>query len=498
MLFRSFVAVLVGVLVSFANAEDRPNFIVLISDDISYDDLGCYGSPNGRTPNIDALVGEGIKFTNAFLTASSCSPSRSSILTGRYPHNNGDAAELHRPISAHIPAVSSLLRDSGYYAALAGKNHMTWKKARAGQKAPSDAFDKIYPAKSKGNSGGHGNWINAIDECPEGKPFFLWLAALDAHRAWDGDKEWDESKYGPKHDPKTVVLPPALLDQPGTRSDFASYLNEVTRFDWFVGEVVAHLKEKALFENTQIFVIADNGRPFPRAKTRLHDDGMKTYFITSGPAVKKSNVESDSLISVIDIAPTLCEMAGIEISPTFQGRSLLPVLSDPEAKIREFAFSEHNWHDYEALGRSVRDGRFLYIINERPQFALQGPADSVKSQSFQDLLGAHQSSQELTPIQQDVFLAPRPEVELYDAERDPHQINNLAGNPEFESVERRLAAALSYWRDKTADSTPDEISSDYFHNETGNRLPIKPADFQRPPPGADKGADKVNDEGIRS
>ncbi|MDF1816014.1 MAG: sulfatase [Verrucomicrobiales bacterium] len=496
-MFRSSVfALLLTVLHAVSSAAEKPNFIVLIADDISYDDIGCYGSLNGRTPHLDSLAKEGLKFTNAILTASSCSPSRCSILTGRYPHNNGEAAELHRPIAWHIPSVSGMLRDAGYYAALAGKNHMTWSDAPEGEKAPTQAFDKIYGTKVPGNSGGHGNWIKAIDECPEEKPFFLWLAALDAHRAWDGDGEWDESKFGPKHNPDTVILPPALLDRPETRTDFASYLNEVTRFDWYVGEVVRHLKENGTFSNTQIFVIADNGRPFPRAKTRLHDDGMKTYFITTGPAVKKTGETSSSLISVIDIAPTVCEMAGIENTPTLQGRSLLPVLQNPTEQIRPYAFSEHNWHDYEALGRSVRDGKYLYIINDRTESAWQGPADSVKSASFQDLLSANRSAELLTPLQQDIFQAPRPKTELYDTSGDPHQIDNLSGNATYESVEKRLAEALSFWRKETGDSSPDEISKDFFDRETGDRLKMLRKDYQRPPPGADRKADRSNADGL--
>jgi N-sulfoglucosamine sulfohydrolase len=477
-------------------AAERPNFVLLIADDISFDDLGCYGSIDSRTPHIDALAKDGIQFTNAYLTASSCSPSRSSIITGRYPHNNGEAAELHRSISSHIPSFPGALRDAGYYTALAGKDHMSWLPATEGQTAPTEPFVKKYGPKVKGNSGGHGNWITALAECPKDKPFFLWLAALDAHRPWDADAEWDEAEYGPKHRPDELTLPPAFADTPTTRDDFASYLNEVTRFDHFVGKVVDQLKADGNFENTYLFLLADNGRAFPRAKTRLQDDGMKTYFIVSGPGVKSPGAICRSLVSVIDIAPTVAEFAGIEALPTFQGRSLAPVYADVTATIRPFAFSEHNWHDYEAHGRSVRDGRWLYIHNSRPLLASQGPADSVKSATFQDLLAAAASSEPLTPIQADVLLAPRPETELYDTQGDPYQISNLAGNPTYGAIEEKLAEVLANWTDKTGDSVPEEISKDSFDRKTGNSLKLKPNDFHRPPPGSDRGADKVNADGL--
>lgn len=485
-----------GLCAAFAQADDRPNFVLLIADDIGYDDFGCYGSLDARTPNIDSLAGEGLLFTNAYLTASSCSPSRSSIITGRYPHNNGDASELHRPISWHIPSMTGLLRDEGYYTALAGKDHMTWHPAPKGETAPTDAFEKRYSPKVKGNSGGHGNWITAIDERPADKPFFLWLAALDAHRAWDGPKEWNEEKYGPLYDPIELTLPPAFVDTPETRQDFADYLSEVTRFDYFVGEVVDHLKSEGLFENTYLFVLTDNGRPFPRAKTRLHDDGMKTYFIVTGPAIADPGSRCRSLISVIDIAPTVAELAGMEKSETFQGRSITQAFTDPDAEIRPFAFSEHNWHDYEAHGRSVRDGRWLYILNSRPHLAQQGPADSVGSPTFQDILAASESSEPLTPIQADVLLAPRPSEELYDASGDPHQVQNLAQDPAYESIKNNLIYVLDQWMMKTGDSIPKEISLDGFDRRTGKKTFNSREDYQRPPAGAENNADNVNAEGL--
>ncbi|MCB1205686.1 MAG: sulfatase-like hydrolase/transferase, partial [Verrucomicrobiae bacterium] len=310
-----------AVFLASASAEEkRPNFIVLIADDISHDDLGCYGSPNGRTPRLDELATRGMRFTNAYLTASSCSPSRSSILTGRYPHNNGEAAELHRPISWHLPSIAGILREAGYHTALAGKNHMTWKAPPEGKQAPAEPWTRTYGTGVPGNSGGHGHWIEALEDAPSDHPFFFWFAALDAHRPWDGTREWNEEAYGPKHDPARVILPPALVDTPETREDFASYLNEVTRFDHFVGKVTDWLGEHGKEGNTWIIVIADNGRPFPRAKTRLIDDGMQTYFLAAGPGVTHRGSVSDSLISVVDIAPTFATLAGIEPSATFQGR----------------------------------------------------------------------------------------------------------------------------------------------------------------------------------
>ncbi|TWU56656.1 Arylsulfatase precursor [Rubripirellula tenax] len=477
---------------------ERPNFVILIADDVSYNDLGCFGSLDARTPRINALAMEGLRFSNAFLTASSCSPSRSSIITGRYPHNNGQAAELHQAISGHLPSFTGTLRDNGYFTCLAGKHHMTWDDA-ATVAAPTEPFDKVFQPNNKGNSGGHANWINAIEQRPVNQPFCFWFASLDAHRDWDSDQQWDEASYGPMHEPDRLHLPPAFVDTPETREDFASYLNEVTRFDHFVGRVIDRLKVEGVFDNTYIFVLADNGRPFPRAKTRLHDDGMQTYLIATGPKIQRPGAVCDSLVSVIDIAPTITQLAGAEKPESFQGESMLPLFEDLTSTIRPYAFSEHNWHDYESLARSVRDGRWLLIKNFRPQFAMQGPADSVRSPTHQALRSAAASAEPLTPIQADVLAAPRPETELYDTAGDPHQIHNLADDPKYAVIQSRLLSTLRTWREKTGDDIPEKITPDFFDRDTGDSLHLGKAvaDQRRQPyPGNRHRADTINHAGF--
>ncbi len=486
-----------------ATPPDRPNFVLIIADDIGFRDLGCYGSENARTPHLDALATDSLRLTNAFLTASSCSPSRASIITGRYPHNNGPASELHKPIPWHLPSVTGILRKNGYYTALSGKNHMSWSQSSQDVIAPPTAFDQIDNGVDRDaavkNTGGHAKWVRAIQNRPANQPFMLWLASLDAHRNWDGDGQWDESQYGPQHRGEDLQLPPAFIDTPETRADFASYLNEVTRFDHYVGGVVDELKSEDLWKNTYLFVLSDNGRPFPRGKTRLNDDGMQTFLFLSGPRLTAPGTVSNSLVSVIDIAPTIVELAGIEQPKTFQGRSLVPLYSDAEAFIRPYAFSEHNWHDYEALGRAVRDKRFLYIQNDRPHLPSQGPADSVRSPTHQDLRRASEQGATLTAAQSDVLRSPRPRQELYDRQTDPFQTNNLIDVPEYASTRVRLAAALQKWRDETGDSSPDQVTHDTFDRHTGKPLKLdkqQRAAINQPPPGHDRNAASINSEGI--
>lgn len=478
-------------------AAELPNVIVFIADDVSWNDYGCYGNSAARTPHIDQLAATGIRFDRAFLTASSCSPSRSSIITGRYPHNNGKGAELHKPISGHLPWFPELLREAGYYTALSGKHHMTSTAPKDGPEARPMSFDHVDGGRSKQNSGGHANWVNVTKQRPQDKPFFFWFAAYDAHRGWDADGQWDAERYGPMHQPEDVVVPPFLSDDNETRDDLASYYNEVTRFDHYIGEVVAELKQQGAYENTLMFVLADNGRPFPRAKTRLHDSGMKTALVAHWPAGIQKFGPSGSLVSVIDLAPTILKAAGCEVPQTMQGVFMQPLFKDSSASIRQYAFSEHNWHDYEAHGRSVRQGDFLLVRNFRPQLPWQGPADSVRSPSHEKLL-ALQEAGKLSAAQQDVFSAPRPEVELYHFAEDPHQLKNLAGKAALSSQQAELTEVLTRWMDETGDSVPQTISPDAFHRITGKPLPKDERnDKGAITPGEDRHADRINAAGPR-
>ncbi|MEQ8787851.1 MAG: sulfatase [Pirellulaceae bacterium] len=497
LLLTACLAIIGGVFTSpFAVAAERPNVILFIADDVSWNDYGCYGNEAARTPNIDRLAKGGMRFDEAYLTASSCSPSRSSIVTGRYPHNNGKAAELHLPISGNLPWFPAVLRKAGYYTALVGKHHMTSRPVAGFDKQP-EPFDFVDGGTEKGNSGGHATWVKTLRERPKDKPFFFWFAAKDAHRGWDADNQWDAQRYGPKHKPQDVVVPPFLSDDPQTRGDLASYYNEVTRFDHYIGEVVKELEAQKQLDNTLILVLADNGRPFPRAKTRLHDSGMKTALVAHWPAgIKQPGSTSDSLVSVIDFAPTILKLAGAKIPATMQGVDMRPLFKNPEGTTRVYAFSEHNWHDYEAHGRSIRGDGFLLIRNFRAEQPWQGPADSVRSPSHRELLSLRESDK-LTEAQADVFLAPRPEWELYRTTDDPHQLHNLAGDPRYAKEQARLKAALAQWMEETADSVPDDISRDSFHRETGGRIAEKESDYRGTTPGEDRDAHLVNKPGPR-
>jgi arylsulfatase A-like enzyme len=426
----------------------QPNFIVFIADDAAWNDCGPYGNDFIKTPNINKLAEEGLVFNNAFLTTSSCSPSRCSILTGRYPHSTG-APELHMPLPANQVLFAGELQKTGYYTAVAGKYHIGPKRAE---------FDSIYG----GSPSGCENWVRALKNRPKDKPFFLWLAALDPHRAYQ------PNTIPEPHNPDDVIVPPYLPDNDSTRKDLALYYDEISRMDSFIGDVMEELKKQGEDENTLVIYMTDNGRPFPRCKTRLYDSGIKTPFVVRWPG-KIETGRTDALVSSIDIAPTFCELAGAEISETFQGVSFVPVLKNTSAETRDYIAGEHNWHDYQAHERAIRNTRFLYIRNAYPQLNASPPADAVRSITYQKMIELFEAG-ELNEKQLDCFVAPRPAEELYDVVKDPYHFNNLAENADYSNELAEMRFLLDSWTEEFNDTIPENPTSDKFDRWTGEGL----------------------------
>ena len=308
--------------------DSRPNMVLIIADDLAWDDLGCYGHPNIQTPNITKLAEQGLRFENAFLTASSCSPSRASIITGKYPHQT-NAEQLHWPLPANQITFVEKLREAGYWTGQAGKWHL-------GDEV-RNRFDKImdvpvggFQLKADGtmstvkNESGCEDWIHVLNAREKGKPFFLWLAAVDPHRDY---------KRGiianPTH-PKDVAVPPYLPDEKEVREDLALYYDEIVRLDSFVGNFNDELLKQNLAENTVVLFISDNGRPFPGDKTTLYEGGIKTPWIVKWPAKIKGGTTSKSLVSSVDIATTFLNLASAEIPEVFEGVDFSPVLFENE------------------------------------------------------------------------------------------------------------------------------------------------------------------------
>ena len=479
---KSLISTSLFLIALFSFSENKPNIVFFIADDVSQDDFGCYGHPVIRTPNIDALSANGMRFDNAYLTTSSCSPSRCSIITGRYPHNTG-APELHARLPQEQIRFPELLREAGYNSVLSGKNHMFGNKDRA--------FDQITGG---GGPGKEEDWVGHIKDRPRDQPFFFWFASTDAHRGWGISEE------APQYEPKDVMIPPYLVDTPITREDLTGYYHEVSRFDYYVGLVTAELKKQGVLENTMIVVAADNGRPFPRCKSRMYDSGIKTSWVVHFPEVIKSPAVTQSLISVIDLSATCLELAGIKSPECVQGRSFLPILEKPETAIREVVFAEHNWHVYKNHERMVRFGNYLYIKNNFPNQPNLCYESDDHYPAGAELWKAHAAGK-TQPNQLQVFANPCPPEELFQVKEDPHQLSNLVSDKKHAKALKRARALLSKWTKQTGDSIPENPTPnrhDPPRIENGKILPPGKAKIRNPHaemPGESRNASKINHPG---
>lgn len=458
-------ALLVGLLAASAPPEGRPpNIVLIIADDLGCDDIGPYGG-FARTPNLDRLAAEGMRFDRAYVTASSCSPSRASLITGRYPHAT-EAPELHQPVPASQITFVEKLRAAGYWTAAAGKWHLG--------PALKGRFDEVREAKRDDPSGCAG-WLPSLEGCPADKPFFLWLAAFDPHR------DYEPGAAEPPHGLGEVAVPPELPDTPEVRADLARYADEVARLDQHVGAVLDELDRRGIAGETLVAFLSDNGRPFPRSKTTLYEAGIRTPLLIRWPGHVRPGTSCGALASTIDLAPTFLELAGVGVFPTGQGASIAACLADPSARPRRFLHAERNWHDYSARGRAVLDGRFKYIRNDDASLPLTPPADAVRSPTFRAMRKLRDEGK-LDPACASTFGAPRPAEELYDLDADPRERRNLAGDPAHAGDLDRLRAELASWSRATGDGPPPaRLRPDEFDREAGERLRPTPEQGSRIP-----------------
>lgn len=452
-MFRLLALTLI-LLAGFAQSRaTQPNFLIFVADDMAWDDSGPYGNPTVRTPNLDALAKSGMRFDRAYLTCSSCSPSRCSILTGRYPHNTG-AGELHLPLPAAQTLLTKPLREAGYWTAAVGKWHLG--------ELVADQIDFRQAAKPEAMGDA---WVRALRDRPHDQPFFLWAAHSDPHRGYAA------GAVDPPHSPSEVIVPKFLPDTPTVREDLALYYDEVSRFDQHIGLALQELESQGIADTTFVLVISDNGRPFPHCKTGVNVPGVRTPFLVRWPASVPAGSVSQQLVSTVDIAPTILDLAGLAPLDSFQGKSLVPVLSNPNQSVRRFAFAEHNWHDYRAFERAAIDSRYCYVRNWLPGTPGTPPADAVSSPTYREMKRL-EAAGELTDVQRSCMVTPRAEEFLFDTQADPDCLVNLVDHPDLQDKLSELRTALAQWQHETDDRFPGEqkLTPDGFDRDTGKRL----------------------------
>lgn len=413
-----------------ASKDDHPpNILILMADDAGWEDFGTYGNPHIQTPNIDAIARNGLQANNAFLTVAQCSPSRISIISGRYPHATG-AEDLHMPMPDSLRILPAYLQERGYFTGYLKKGHF----------GPNG--DKQFAWHSRDL-----NALNDFLDTAGERPFFMWVGFTDPHRPYK------EGAFDPPQSPSNVNVPPYLIDDAATRRDLALYYDFIRRMDARIGDYMRTLKSRELLNNTLVIFLSDNGAPFPRAKGTVYDAGIKTPFVLQWPAKMAAGLQSDALISMIDLAPTLLTAVGMALPEQFQGRPIEGLLTDDDIVGREYIFSERNWHNADEHIRSVRSKHHKLIENAYIDKPFGWASDIGKSPSFKSLLGAKQAGT-LNTAQALIFQVPRDQYEFYDLMNDPYELNNLINAPEHEKAIATLKSVLDDWKKDTGDFGP--------------------------------------------
>lgn len=426
-----------------------PNIVVFVADDAGKD-FGCYGVPEAETPNIDRLRGTGMLIRNAFVTSPQSSPSRISMMTGQFAHTLR-CEDLATPIPDGTCMIPNYIKKNGYYTGAMLKTH--WGEAGTKQ------FDFYFNGKSALYSQPYMTADNLffkkyndfLDDT-KGRPFFLWVAFNDPHRPYK------QEHTAAVHSMETVEVPAHYVDTERTRQDIADYLDEIHRMDQHVGFMIQELGKRKLMENTVIIFVSDNGLPFIKAKGFVYEGGIEVPMIVSWPGVVEPGSEhSNGLISLIDMAPTILDICGVEKPARMYGESLVPILRDSQSKGRGIVFAERNHHDTEEYIRCIRTEKYKLIYNAYTSRLPGIAADVAKSDSWHDLLDAKMNGT-LTPIQSQYFTLPRPGIELYDLEKDPMEYDNLAYQREYQGIITELLKKLRTWQEETSDR-------DYWEHE---------------------------------
>jgi len=450
---------------ALSKQKNRPNIVLIISDDHGCDAAGCYGNPVIQTPNIDGLAEDGTRFTHAFCTSSSCSPSRSVILTGLHNHANGMYGlqhEFHHFQSLdHIKSLPVYLTEAGYRTARTGKYHVSPEKVYR--------FETVL-------SGGSANDMTSIARSPvemagqcvdfikdkDDRPFFLFFCLDDPHRglpfrSWPGPNPFGNREQGYpgvkqiKYDPKDVIVPSFLPDTPQCRAELAQYYQSVSRADQGIGRLVQILKDMDKYDNTLIIYISDNGIAFPGAKTTLYEPGMRLPCIVRSPWQKKRGGTCDALVSWTDITPTILDFADATPQKAqFHGRSFKSVLDEKNPKNWDEIYASHTHHEitmYYPM-RVVRERQYKLIWNIAHGLEFPFAWDLIESSTWKSVVQSGKKVYAKRPIEK--FLH-RPEFELYDLENDPDEIKNLAYDSQYEKVLNRMTDKLKAFQKRTND-----------------------------------------------
>ncbi|MFH0963764.1 MAG: sulfatase [Planctomycetota bacterium] len=414
-------------------AAERPNILFIITHDTG-EHVGCYGAAV-ETPNIDRLAGEGVRFENSFCTAPQCSPSRGSVLTGKYPHRNGlvGLAHLGWELNEGEVTLPMVLGEARYETYLFGVQHESRDAARLGY-----AHVRERGASAEGAFAGSGaratEWFLA--ELPAlasaRKPFFASVGFLETHRPFPHAR--DGRRAG------EVKVPAWLPDRPGIREDIAGLEGLVREADRCVGRMMDGLEGAGIADRTLVIFTTDHGVAMPRAKGTCYDPGVKVALIMRPPGSRMRGTPGvrSEMVSNVDILPTLCEVAGAGRIEGIDGRSFLALLEGRGYEARKDVFLEMTWHDRYNPMRAVRTERWKYVRNfgERPMVYL--PKDIFLGRAGEE-------------VREEYYAGKRPAEELYDLREDPLERRNVAGEAGCAGVLAELRGRVEEWMRETGD-----------------------------------------------
>ncbi len=419
--------------------KKHKNVLLYVVDDQGSTDAGCYGNKIIKTPGLDLLAKNGTRFTNGFCTTASCSPSRAVILTGKHNHATGMYGLNHRihhfTSFDSVKSLPNLLGKEGYETISVGKYHV----------GPENIyhFDKYLKTHAP---------LTMADECKEAilesdksnKPFFIYFCTHEPHRPF--------TRIGSdKINPNDVTIPSFLPDTKEVREELAEYYMSVQRGDSGLLKMIEILKQTGHWDDTLIIYVSDNGMAFPGAKTTLYEPGMKLPCVVRDPNQSTKNVVCDGMVNWTDITPSILDYAGIKYdSSEFHGRSFIPILSEKKPKEWDEVYGSHTFHEvtmYYPM-RVIRQRQYKLIWNLAYPLEFPTANDLWKSKTWQSAL--KRKDKKFGKRDLDSFLQ-RPEFELYDIKKDPDEINNLANNPKYAKVLKKLKEKLKKFQKETED-----------------------------------------------
>lgn len=438
---------------SSIQAAERPNILLVLSDDHSAAHVGCYGNKDIKTPNLDRFAKQGMRFERAYVTCPQCVPSRASIMTGQSPVRIA-MTRFSAPLPAEVISYPELLRAQGYFTGVAGRTyHLDGSQLPPETKKVFDEHElRTFPkrvdfVKTAGNGPAILNQLREfLDLVPKASPFFLQLCFSDPHRPLD------RNAIPAPHDPAKLALPAHYPDTPGVRDDFARYYDEIARFDGDFGRVLEELEKRGLAASTLVVFMGDNGASQFRGKGTLYEFGVHVPLIARWPGKVKAGSTTSELVSGEDLAPTFLESAGLAAAKEMTGRSFLKLLVGEPLEGRRFVFAERGAHGSGLpnnsaafdLGRCVITKTHKLIYTALWQIPYW-PVDFAGDAFWKELQQMHKDGKLDAKLDRLYFSPTRPMFELYDLRSDPNEFNNLIGKPEAAEVERELKAALQEW-----------------------------------------------------